>query len=399
MQSKQATSVSSSSETLRILSSSALRETRFLKRNSSWRFKTTLAAALVMAFAADARATAERITVFNVPAAGTGAGQGTVGLAINDVGESDGFYIDGSGQQHGFVRACDGFITPFDPPGSEFTFPAILNGEGALTGFFCDGNVVCHGFLRAPDGRITTFDAPGAGSTVGAGQGTFGIGYTDEGTTAGYFLDTNNVNHGFLRAPNGRITTFDVPGAGTAVGQGTMANNINAKGEVVGQYADGSNVNHGFLRAPNGHITTFDAPGAGTGSGQGTEPTGGGGVNSSGLIAGTLIDNNNVYHGFLRIPDGTFVTFEVPGAGRAAGQGTVIQDVNSLGVVIGQYFDGSNVFHGFERTPDGRITTFDAPAAGAAAGQGTDPQTVNDEGIGMGYFIDANNVLHGLLRK
>jgi hypothetical protein len=32
------------------------------------------------------------------------------------------------------------------------------------------------------------------------------------------------------------------------------------------------NVAHGFVRAPNGVITTFDAPGAGTGAGQGTFP-------------------------------------------------------------------------------------------------------------------------------
>jgi hypothetical protein len=30
-----------------------------------------------------------------------------------------------------------------------------------------------------------------------------------------------------------------------------------------GQYIDASNVAHGFVRASNGAITTFDAPGAG----------------------------------------------------------------------------------------------------------------------------------------
>ena len=84
MQSKKATMVSSSSEALKAFMSSALREARSTKRNSVSRFKMTLAALLVMTFAADAQGTRDRISVINVPSAGTGAGQGTVGLVIND---------------------------------------------------------------------------------------------------------------------------------------------------------------------------------------------------------------------------------------------------------------------------------------------------------------------------
>jgi hypothetical protein len=60
---------------------------------------------------------------------------------------------------------------------------------------------------------------------------------------------------------------------------------------------DANSVSHGFLRAPDGAITTFDAPGAGTGAFQGTEPLG---INSKGAISGSYIDANNVGHGFLR---------------------------------------------------------------------------------------------------
>lgn len=72
------------------------------------------------------------------------------------------------------------------------------------------------------------------------------------------------------KGDSGKITTFDVPGAGTGTGQGTVPYGLNPVGNTIGRYVDASNVDHGFLRDPWGRITTFDAPGAGTGAGQGT---------------------------------------------------------------------------------------------------------------------------------
>ena len=77
-------------------------------------------------------------------------------------------------------------------------------------------------------------------------------------------LSMNNVNHGFVRAPDGTITTFDVPGAGTGPGQGTVPETINASGAITGWDIDANDVSHGFLRAPDGTISaTFDVPGYG----------------------------------------------------------------------------------------------------------------------------------------
>src|SRR4029453_16868495 len=88
----------------------------------------------------------------------------------------------------------------------------------------------------------------------------------------GAFVDPRDVSHGFMRASDGAITTFDVPGAGTGPGQGTVPENISTPGVVTGQYADASDVNHGFVRAKAGAITTSDVPGAGIGPFQGTVP-------------------------------------------------------------------------------------------------------------------------------
>lgn len=60
------------------------------------------------------------------------------------------------------------------------------------------------------------------------------------------FIEANFVFHGFVRAANGTITSFDVPGAS----QGIFALSINPMGAITGYYTDASGVNHGFLRTP-----------------------------------------------------------------------------------------------------------------------------------------------------
>ena len=44
------------------------------------------------------------------------------------------------------------------------------------------------------------------------------------------------------------------------------------------------------------------------------------------------------------------ITFDAPGAGTRAGQGTFPVDVNPSGAIAGLYADASNVAHGFLRT-------------------------------------------------
>ena len=90
------------------------------------------------------------------------------------------------------------------------------------------------------------------------------------------------------------IITFDPPGS-----IGTAAVALNPAGTITGAYADASVVSHGFLRAPDGTFTTIDVPGAGTGSGQGTVPNCN---NPAGAITGFYIDANGVFHGLLRTP-------------------------------------------------------------------------------------------------
>src|SRR5439155_837821 len=120
---------------------------------------------------------------------------------------------------------------------------------------------------------------------------------------------------------------------------------------IAGRYIDASNVSHGFLRFPDGTITTFDAPNAGTGPGQGTIVFAVDCLNSAGAVAATSLDASDVFLVDLRAPDGAITTFDVPGAGTGRGQGTVPFCNNPVDAITGAYIDASDVNHGFLRTP------------------------------------------------
>jgi hypothetical protein len=333
-------------------------------------------------------------TVFDAP----GAVLGTVPYAINPAGAVAGYYLDATPSFHGFARTPDGTLTTFDAPGAgsgfaQGTQSLGINPAGAITGQYIDANCLAHGFVRAPSGAIIKFDAPGAGTapgvcSFGIALGTSPGNINPAGVIAGSYSDSSGVYHGFVRAANGTITTFDAPGAGTGPGQGTFtasASGINPEGTVTGNYVDANNVNHGYVRAPNGTITTFDPPGAGAGPGQGTYTVS---ISPNGEIACFYLDGDNVYHGSLRAAYGGFTGFDVAGAGTAAYQGTLAEGINPSGEITGTYYDSGYVMHGFVRSSHGAITTFDAPDAGTAAYQGTYAGSNNPAGTITGYFVN-----------
>jgi uncharacterized membrane protein len=156
-----------------------------------------------------------------------------------------------------------------------------------------DASTVYHGFIRAADGAMITFDAPGAGT--GIYKGTLGMSINTTGAVAEFYYDATEFHHGFVRAATGAVTTFDDPGAG-----GTAAYGINAEGSIVGdaEFLVGpqrTTVAFGFVRAAkNGAITTFHAPHADQ-----TLPYG---INALGAIVGYYWETSGAFHGFLVTP-------------------------------------------------------------------------------------------------
>jgi uncharacterized membrane protein len=138
-----------------------------------------------------------------------------------------------------------------------------------------------HGFLYNGN-RFRRINVPGATETRA-------LGINNQSEIVGEYVDRAGASHGFVREPDGEVTSLDVPGA-----EGTVAIDIDDQGRVVGAYSDEETQSiHGFLRGTDGTVTTIDHP-------QALYPTVAQGINESGLIVGRYIDSRNIVHGFVR---------------------------------------------------------------------------------------------------
>ena len=337
------------------------------------------------------------ITPFDAPNAGTAKNQGTFAVSINDGGAITGIYSDANTAEHGFLRAADGTFTEFDVPaaptnvGHRGTSPTGINAAGVITGMYETTDTVRHGFVRAADGTITSFDAPGAGA--GLTEGTIPLRINAGGDVVGFYADANHVSHGFVRTAAGTfIAPIDAPGAGTTGSQkgfkfgGTIAVGIDTAGDVVGIYSDTNSIFHGYVRAANGTITTFDAPGVGTtGLFPGTVPTS---MNAAGDLAGFYTDASGANHGFVRNFSTGAITapLDAPNAGTSGMfNGTVPFGINASDDLTGLYIDANDVFHGFTLSLS---STTAAPTFSPAAGTYATAQsvTISDTTAGAAIY-------------
>jgi hypothetical protein len=357
------------------------------------------------------------IITIDAPGAGTGQFQGTgcfaftdCSVLLNNFGAVTGYYLDANNVYHGFVRSPAGKFTSFQAPGADTTpqdfngtLPNAINDAGAIAGEYYDVNNEEHGFLRSPEGKFTTFDVPG-----GTAGSTTPIALNLEGAIVGYYLDQSGGFQGFLRKPDGTFETWTAPGGCVTTPSagcfGTAAFGINAFGFIAGASEDnkGNFVDRGFIRSPSGRFTTYTVLAAGTGPYQGTgSPGSSAPINVFGAVASYYIDSNNVVHGYLRSPLGEITTYDVPGEGPQ-GIGCFSDcsiGLNDFGAITGYYLDANNVYHGYVRNSQGKVTSFDAPGADQTAGSfnGTFPVSINDQGAITGYYLDSSNVNHAFL--
>jgi hypothetical protein len=201
-----------------------------------------------------------------------GAAYPTVVTGLNASGTIVGYFFEDQGpNESSFILHPDGLWTPFVvPPNqesscSQTTLAESINAAGTIAGFYSgysgtDANmcatVDAGGFVRSPQGVFTLFNAPGPmvtsplralpadGATLSAPSR---LNINQAGTTTGSYTDAKGAQHGFVREPDGVITSFDPPR-----GMQTTATGINDSGLIVGSFLYDWNpqTSIGFLRIP-----------------------------------------------------------------------------------------------------------------------------------------------------
>ena len=184
---------------------------------------------------------------------------GTHALGISDNDSIVGFYYDGGGEQHGFLREFTGYgvrgdYVTLDPTSSINTVAEGVNDGGEVVGFYETSNLVYHGFsYDSSTGAYTSLDVNGAADT-------YILGVNDSGETVGYYLDRANEAHGFVASASGQLTLISDPNASAA---GTEVSGIANDGEIVGWYTGADGHSHGFVGTANTHAAPADFNGDG----------------------------------------------------------------------------------------------------------------------------------------
>jgi len=179
-------------------------------------------------------------TSFRDPHTGTGTVNQVLGL--NDAGMAVGFYTDGNGLNHGFeLNQATGQFTAVVPTGGSNVTAAGINDNGDVTGFATAASGAVVGFLLRGN-TFSEFAFPGAMSTT-----PFGINKRDQ--IVGAYIDASGLTHGFLLSNplnHAKWQTIDDPnGIGT-----TLLNGLNDRDELVGFYVDAAGNTDGFLAQP-----------------------------------------------------------------------------------------------------------------------------------------------------
>jgi probable HAF family extracellular repeat protein len=234
-------------------------------------------------------------------------------IGINNKLTTDGFYVDNSGITHGFFRTSNGQFTTVDYPGSQIAteFNQLLsqNDNYQAAGYY--SNSIAN---TTPDIPYTYDEVGGVfhvimiPAAVGGAQAT---GINNSGVTCGFYIDVNQVNHGWI-IYNGIFMPLDVPNSTF-----TQALGLNNRGQVVGAFTDAAGQTHGFVYTiGTASFQTIDDP-------QGVGSTIVNGINDLGVLVG--------FYGAAPINTGFVATPAAPAAGLS-GEGANAEE-NTASIV------------------------------------------------------------------
>jgi hypothetical protein len=163
-------------------------------------------------------------------------------LGINDSGNAVGFWVNNQGNARSFeLNQATGTFTALHVPGTSWTATGI-NNNGDIVGF-ASGTAGKTSSWLMHGSQLVSFQYPGGSDTQ-----AFGVNDSDE--IVGTYLDKAGVEHGFtLTDPLGPTSHWQSIDDPNGVGS-TVINGLNNAGDLVGFYTDAAGNTDGMLAKP-----------------------------------------------------------------------------------------------------------------------------------------------------
>src|SRR5580692_5899778 len=202
-----------------------------------------------------------------------------------------------------------------------------VNNAGTIAGDYVDSAGVQHAMILAGK-KLTTVDNKACEAITGTGGiAFFGINSAD--TAVGWCTSAKTSLDTSFTYSKGKFTTVAFPKS-----NGTQATGINDKGWVSGLYLDSANVQHGFVKKGTKY-TTVDVKGDTSADAYG--------INNAGDISLFAINSSGSYDAFIY----NGKTFKKVGYPKASAPGSVVHAANNKGSVTGTYYDSAGDVHGW----------------------------------------------------
>ena len=214
------------------------------------------------------------------------------------------------------------------------------------------------------DGVFATYDFPGS-------KNTFFYALGNNGNAAGHYEDADGLYHGIV-LENGELRQYDFPGAVQTEIYGIS----DATGNLTGNFIDADGVRRGFsgdaiIEYPGASVTYADY------------------INSAGIMVGTYIDAEGIYHAYLRTPDGRFSSLDLPNAPNL--EYFFVHGINDSRVTVVR----SKAVGDVPRTYVGSFYGFyELSFPGSVSTEG---YNINQDGSVVGHYDSADGRRHGFI--
>ncbi len=217
------------------------------------------------------------------------------------------------------------------------------------------------------DGVFTTYDFPGSKNTYFYALG-------NNGNAAGHYEDSEGLFHGVV-LENGELRQYDFPGAVETEIYGIS----DATGALTGNFIDAEGVRRGFSGD-----TIVEFPGA--------LETYADFVNAEGGMVGSYVDADGIYHAYVRVPDGGFVSLNLTTEGKH--EYFFVHGINDARVVVAR----AKPVDGLPRTyvglfPEG-LQELKFPGSVSTEGW-----NINQDGSVVGHYDSPDGRRHGFIAR
>ena len=262
---------------------------------------------------------------------------------------------------------ADYIFETIEVPGVDFLEVAASNDFGDYAGNTrsLDGEKIV-GFTLI-DGIFTRYDFPGS-------VNTYFYALDNTGKAAGHYKDIDGVYHGVI-LEGGELRQYDFPGAAETHIYGIS----DETGALSGNIVDAAGTTHAFSGEL---IITF--PGA--------VNTYGDFVNAAGAVVGSYTDADGMFHGFIRHPDGSFTTIDLPEMPNLVF--LFVNTITDFGVVGFRAKAANDILRSYILMPDGTLYEVRIPSSVI-----TVVRNVNQDGSIVGFYDLADGRRHGFLGR